>query len=278
MRVVRCRLLSILAVVASVASGPVYASPDAALGRGLSQLVASWESGDPRLSSQLKLHITSTTGDHWLLVHFAPGADVATALKQLQTAGFRLTTRSSINPSLVGRLPAARRRSRGRRYRWLRSLHATQRPIKHAGAAQSQAVALEKADRVQAQGIDGKGIRVGVLSDSFDTCTFAFCLTHAADERREWRSAAARCDGAGRRCRPQRRHGRRPPPCCSSSMTRARCPARLFQPPSTASSTSPSRFLRVRNTFKADVVVDDVIYFDEADVLGRYPRAGGSTS
>jgi hypothetical protein len=240
----------------------VYASPDAALGRGLSQLVASWESGDPRLSSQLKLHVTSTTGDPLVLVHFAPGADVATALKQLQAAGFRLTTRSSINPSLVeGYLPLSAARAVAA-IAGVHSLHATQRPIKHAGAAQSQAVALEKADRVQAHGVDGGGIRVGVLSDSFDTCTFAFCLTRAADD-----VASGDLPAGGVTVLEED-----PDPNGGTDEGRAMLQlvhdlapgAQLgFSTAFNGELDFAEQILALRNTFKADVVVDDVVYFDE---------------
>ena len=260
MRLMRCKLLFIFGLLASAAAVPVYANPDAVLASGLSQLVASWESGDPRLSSQLGLHITSTAGDPMVLVHFAPGADVATALKKLEAAGFRLTTRSSINPSLVeGYLPLANARAAAATG-GVRSLHATQRPIKHAGSVQSQAVALEKADVAQAHGFDGRGIRVGALSDSFNACGVN-CLTTAADDVASGDLPAGvtvleeDADPAGGtdegRAMLQLVHDIAPG-------------AQLgFSTAFNGELDFAQQILALRNTFKADVVVDDIIYFDE---------------
>jgi hypothetical protein len=195
-----------------------------------------------------------------VLVHFAPGADVATALKKLEAAGFRLTTRSSINPSLVeGYLPLANARAAAATG-GVRSLHATQRPIKHAGSVQSQAVALEKADVAQAHGFDGRGIRVGALSDSFNACGVN-CLTTAADDVASGDLPAGvtvleeDADPAGGtdegRAMLQLVHDIAPG-------------AQLgFSTAFNGELDFAQQILALRNTFKADVVVDDIIYFDE---------------
>jgi hypothetical protein len=46
------------------------------------------------------------------------------------------------------------------------------KPETRAGDATSQGVALQRADKVHARGVDGKGITIGALSDSYDDATF----------------------------------------------------------------------------------------------------------
>jgi hypothetical protein len=46
------------------------------------------------------------------------------------------------------------------------------KPILRAGAATTQGVAFQRVDKVLKQGIDGKGITVGVLSDSYDDAKY----------------------------------------------------------------------------------------------------------
>jgi Subtilase family len=171
---VSAALCLLFATVTPAAAGP------APLAAGLNQLVAEWERSDPRLDAHLKLHITNNVGDPLVLIRILPGANADAVLAKLAAAGFRLQTRSSLNPSLVeGFLPLAGVRTAAA-IPGVHSLHATPRPARHAGSVQSEAVALEKADLAQARGVDGTGIRIGALSDSFDSC--AACSTHAADD------------------------------------------------------------------------------------------------
>ena len=93
MRSLRGVLLLLAALWASFATTPAFANPDATLAGGLSQLVASYEKGDPRLADHLKLHVTSNAGDPLVLVHLAPGVDATAVLKKLTAAGFRMTAR-----------------------------------------------------------------------------------------------------------------------------------------------------------------------------------------
>jgi subtilase family protein len=257
MRIARRVIFMIGGAMAALASGPVSADPGAALARGLGQLVVAWETSDPRLSTQLQLHVTSPAGDPLVLVQIAPGMTAAQVLPQLQAAGFQLTTRSSINPSLIeGYVPLAAARAVAA-VAGVKALHATQRPVKHAGSVQSEAVALEKADLVQARGIDGTGIRLGALSDSFDTCTK--CSTHAADDVKSGDLPAGGVTvledfpmGTDEgRAMLQLVHDLAPG-------------AQLaFATANVGELDFAENILKLRSTFGADVIVDDVVYSDE---------------
>jgi hypothetical protein len=257
MRIARGAIFLIAGAMAALTSRSVSADPGAALARGLSQLVSAWETSDPRLGAQLQLHVTSPAGDPLVLVQIAPGMTAAQVLPQLQAAGFQLTTQSSINPSLMeGYVPLATARAVAA-VTGVKALHATQRPIKHAGSVQSQAVALEKADLVQARGIDGTGIRLGVLSDSFDTC--ATCSTHAADDVKSGDLPAGGVTvledfpmGTDEgRAMTQLVHDLAPG-------------AQLgFATAFAGELDFAENILKLRSTFGADVIVDDVGYSDE---------------
>src|SRR5260221_10674819 len=80
------------------------ATPDRALpafvGGGLRELVNAWDNGDPRLASQLKVHITSTNGDPLVMIRLGEGAELAAALPGLAAVGLRFQAHDTINPSL----------------------------------------------------------------------------------------------------------------------------------------------------------------------------------
>ncbi len=76
------------------------------------------------------------------------------------------------------------------------------KPKTNIGKATSQGVALQRVDKVQAKGVDGKGITIGALSDSYDAAT----LHHPgrpADHPRRRRRQVRRPAGQGQRQVPQ---------------------------------------------------------------------------
>jgi hypothetical protein len=235
------------------------ATPDKALpafvGGGLRELVNAWDNGDPRLAAQLKVHITSAKGDPLVMIRLAEGTDLAAALPGLTAAGFRLQTHSSINPSLIeGYLPLNATRNVAA-HPAVRAIHAEQRPVTHAGSVQSQAVAFEKADLAQSRGLDGRGIRLGVLSDSFDTC--AACSTHAADDVRTGDLPVVTVvqdfpDGTDEgRAMLQLVHDIAP----ASSL--------LFATADNGELSFAENIIALRKLFHSDIIVDDAIYFAE---------------
>jgi Subtilase family len=245
------------AAIVGTGSGAIAAS--GALGGSLSHLVARWENGDPGLSRALARHVTSRSGDPVVVVHLSEGVRLEQVLPELSAAGFRLTAVSSIDPRVVeGYLPlgSARNVAGVLGVRTIRALH---QPKTNAGAVQSQAVALQKADRAQARGFDGRGIRVGALSDSFDKCRA--CATHAADDvasgdlplvtvlqDQTVQNSGAADEG---RAMLQLIHDVAPG-------------AQLgFASAFNGEVQFAENILALRSNFGADVVVDDVIYFDE---------------
>ncbi len=174
-------------VLAGVCVGAATASADAALGGGLRELVSSYESHTPTLATQLKLHLTDKSRNPLVRIRVAPGKTPKDVMRQLKSLGFTLQTVSSINPSLIeGYLPLAKTRAAAA-VPGILAVHATQRPIHMAqranttfGTVPHQAAVLEKADVVQGKGINGSGISVGVLSDSYNTC--GTCSTNAAQD------------------------------------------------------------------------------------------------
>jgi hypothetical protein len=257
MRTVRSAVF-LLAGGLALASAPALANPDAALGSGLNQLVNAYEQGDPSLGWKLSLHLTDIKGDPMVLVRLGPGNQEVT-LAKLKAAGFRLTTRSSINPSLAeGFLPLASVRTAAA-IAGVHSLRVTHRPARHAGSVQSQAVAFEKADIAHAKGIDGTGIKIGVISDSYDTCTTK-CITHAADDiatgdlPADGVTVLEDSPGIGTdegRAMLQLVHDIAP----ASQLG--------FSTAFVGELDFSEQILALRNKFGADVITDDVGYFDE---------------
>jgi Subtilase family len=270
----------------------------AALASGLRELASSYDRGDAHLVAQLARHITNRAGDPMALVHFKPGTDAKAALKQLEAAGFHLTTRSSINPSLVeGYLPLAAVHNAAA-VAGIRAIHAEQRPVKHQALLPvlppvKEGALFEKADLANARGITGKGIRIAALSDSFDACPDPFCVDingnpdHAAQDIANGALPAAGVTVL-QDIDPNLNPGYIPTDegRAMLQLVHAVAPdAQLgFASADNGELSFAENILALRSQFHADVICDDVSYTDEpmysdgilAQALDQVSRAGAA--
>ena len=108
MRTFRWVSAAVSAALCLLAMSTANAAP-AALGSGLREMTAAYDGKNAKLAAMLRLHLTDRAGDPLVRARIQPGADADAVLAKLNAAGFRLQTRSQINPSLVeGYLPLAK--------------------------------------------------------------------------------------------------------------------------------------------------------------------------
>jgi hypothetical protein len=167
---------ALVPATATTAAVPAPANQgDPALGNGLGRLVAESErpSFKARSASGIRLDqeaLTTRDAEGRVLIQLTPqaGTDAASFRKQAEGLGLVVKNVDRDHGTLVGFTPLSA-------VRGLAALPETgtiaqvARPTTRTGSALSQGVALERADRAQAKGADGKGITIGVLSDSYNT-------------------------------------------------------------------------------------------------------------
>ena len=141
----------------------------ASLGRGLVEMSRMFDTGSPRLATVLKTQVTDQAGNLLVELRLADGVSWESVRDQVQAAGFQFSAQSVLRPSWIeGFVPIWAVKSVAA-VPGIAHARAVARPVKFAGSVQSQAVAVEKADLAQARGFDGTGIKVGVLSNSYDS-------------------------------------------------------------------------------------------------------------
>ena len=240
-----------LSLAATVSAAPLTGT--------LGQLVNRLETGDPSVSTLLSFHLKNSAGDPVVVVRLADGKRASDVLPGLTAAGFKFTAASQLDARFIeGYLPLKSARAAAA-VPGVAGIRAQLKPKKNAGSVQSQAVAVEKADKVLQTGIDGRGTKIGALSDSFDTCTS--CSTHATQDVASGDLSPVTVldeldasQGAGSdegRAMLQLIHDLAPG-------------AQLgFASAFNGEVQFANNIVALRTGFGADVVVDDVIYFDE---------------
>ena len=164
---------------------------DRSLGNGLGRLVAQHAPGASRVGAsglrvdQESLAIRDDQGR--VLVDLTPqaGTDRAAYRKQAERRGLVVTSTNKQLGTLEGFAPLAAMSSLAALDRTGTLVQAL-RPITHVGSTTSQGVKFQRVDKVLAKGVSGQGMTIGVLSDSYDTAendVFGDPLTvHAADD------------------------------------------------------------------------------------------------
>ena len=180
-----------LVVLAAPGSAGAKEALPGNLGNGLARLVSpppvpsAGLGGGPRLV-QNRLAIRDSLGRVLVDVRLAPGAGLADTQQRLQGLGMQTVARDArYRAGMLTGFVALDKVASVATAPGVGAVMQAVRARTHVGAVTSQGVQQERVDRLP-RGVDGSGITVGVLSDSFDTAQFDVfgdpLADHAADD------------------------------------------------------------------------------------------------
>lgn len=272
--------LAVAASPAGPAEGKAAAAPagvDTALGNGLGRLLPANGAAQRSLAAgpidQQQLAIRDAQGRVLVDITPAAGVPAATFRSRAEAAGLRVT--ATDGASFEGYVDTAD-------VRGLASTPGTgtikmvPRPQTATGSVTSQGVAFQGVDKVLAKGTDGKGMTVGILSDSYDTATTttsgAPLTVHAADD-----IASGDLPGKGNPKYPTPVVVLQDLPAAGGGADEGRAMAQIVHDIAPAAklcfatafagelqfADNIRRLADPKGACRADVIVDDVFYFDE---------------
>src|SRR3954467_8463788 len=170
-----------LAVGADARGGPA-----GNLGNGLGRLLAPPAAKGGIHLDQSVLAIRDKAGRVLVDVYAADGSALATVRRRSEASGLDVVDQSAEHKILEGYVAVSNVKALAATP-GVASVSQALKPFTKVGRATSQGVHAERVDRVP-RGIDGRGITVGALSDSFDTATEDVnggpLKIHAADDVR----------------------------------------------------------------------------------------------
>jgi len=160
--------------------------PPGNLGNGLGRLLAPPAAQGGIRLDQSVLAIRDTAGRVLVDVYADDNSALATVRRRSEAEGLKVQDQSAEHKILEGFVALSDVKQLAATP-GVASVSQALKPFTRVGAATSQGVQAQRVDRVP-RGIDGRGITVGALSDSFDTATEAIgggpLTIHAADDIR----------------------------------------------------------------------------------------------
>lgn len=164
-----------LAVLAAPATVQASSGIDRSLGNGLGRLLGQQHrtfkaAGTGPVFNQELLTIRDAAGRVLVDLTAAQGANLAAFRDRAEAAGLKVTAVDRRRGTLEGFVAVGKVRGLAG-LKGTGTLVQALKPHFNVGSVTSQGVPIQRIDRAQDLGLDGSGITVGALSDSFDTAT-----------------------------------------------------------------------------------------------------------